>query len=176
MELLSAIAGYEWGAWNAAVEDRHRLYDVAAEAARRRGKKLLVVGKTKGRHDPGDVCIDIEPDADSVYGDVERLGLYGPKHFGAVLISHVLEHVRNPAAAWAELHRVADEVYVAYPDRSCLMAWLHPDHRWILLSVPQGAGAEPFAFMPNPFFRLVFGPVRAALQDAADRPVLPPAR
>ena len=55
---------------------------------------------------------------------------YPDKHFGAVIASHVIEHVDDPVAALRELHRVADEVFVLTPLWWCPHTWLHPGHQW----------------------------------------------
>jgi hypothetical protein len=84
----------------------------------------------------GDVNLDIAspelwPAPDLVsYGDVQRLQQWPDRHFGAVIASHVLEHVEDPHLALAELHRVADEVYVITPAWWAPHTWLHPGHRW----------------------------------------------
>jgi hypothetical protein len=132
---LIFAAGYELGNWFSQIEERKLLYGMARRAASDR--PLLVVGNTKGRHGQGDVCIDVQPRGRCVYGDVHALD-YPDGHFGAAFVGHVLEHVKDPAAAFAELHRVADQVFVAYPHRHSLIAWLHPTHHWILDRPAQG--------------------------------------
>jgi len=59
--------------------------------------------------------------------------------FGAALCTHLLEHVEDPDAALAELHRVADRVYVVTPRWWWAHAWwgfdpskpLTPQHKWL---------------------------------------------
>lgn len=118
----------------------------ARERAMARRKPLLNVGAgtptssvRTGLFGPtlwGDVNLDIAapdiaPGPDWVaYGDAHALP-YPDKHFGAVVASHVLEHVVDPHAVLAELHRVADEVYVITPPWWTPHAWLHPGHRWL---------------------------------------------
>lgn len=102
------------------------------------------------------MCIDLSPDAHSTYGDVEYLSAYEENHFGAAFVSHVLEHVENPFLAMKELQRVAEAVFVAYPDSTSLIAWFHPGHRWVLIDVPQGeAGHAALRTIRNPFTRLL---------------------
>ena len=55
---------------------------------------------------------------------------YPNKFFGAVVASHVLEHMKDPSVALAEWHRVADRVYVIVPKWWAPHTWLHPGHRW----------------------------------------------
>lgn len=84
----------------------------------------------------GDVNLDIAatqllPEPGKVtYGDAEDLIEWPDKHFGAVVASHVLEHVTDPHRAMRELHRVACEVYVITPAWWAPHTWLHPGHRW----------------------------------------------
>ena len=101
-----------------------KVADCARAAARRRGKPLLNVGAgTPGSSlrtlllGPtlfGEVnCNLAAPRATACGGavvcpcDVHRLP-FGDKQFGAVIASHVLEHVEEPESALAELRRVAD--------------------------------------------------------------------
>lgn len=58
---------------------------------------------------------------------------YADKEFGALLASHVLEHLDDPLAALAEWERVADEVFVVVPKWWDPAAILHPGHRWLFL-------------------------------------------
>ena len=119
----------------------------ARRAARRRGKPLLNVGAgtpsssvraaALGPTLWGDVNVDIAasegwPAPDRVtFGDVHRLP-WPDGHFGAVVASHVLEHVDDPDAALTELRRVADEVFVIVPKWWAPHTWLHPGHQWFI--------------------------------------------
>jgi hypothetical protein len=137
-------------------------YALAQEEARMRDKPLLVVGGPSGSadaysdiawvqplvkakaffkvkaHGCGDVCVDIDPQAcegcNYVSADIMDLP-FEDKEFGAVYCSHVLEHMPDAAgcqAAWSELHRVADVVFICVPPRSSIFAWLVPDHHlWV---------------------------------------------
>lgn len=62
--------------------------------------------------------------------DIRKLP-FSDKHFGSSYCSHVLEHMpsaQDLAAAWSELHRVADAVYICVPSRASIWAHLVPDH------------------------------------------------
>lgn len=63
------------------------------------------------------------------FGDIHQLP-FKDKEFGAVIASHVLEHVKDPVIALNELSRVADEVFIITPLWWCPHTWLHPGHRW----------------------------------------------
>lgn len=62
---------------------------------------------------------------------------FAAKQFGAVLSSHLLEHLPTPydcARAWDEFHRVADTVFVSLPGKDSIMGWLAPGHKlWVQL-------------------------------------------
>ncbi len=143
-------------AWQTAVHlgqvaERRINYEAALEAARTRGKPLLVVGGPLGAnplrrffplpaHGCGDVCVDIEAGACAhcplfIEADVRDLSIFPDGKFGAAFCSHVLEHlptIEDARKAAAELQRVADEVYIVCPRKSSLLAWLIPDHHlWV---------------------------------------------
>jgi len=124
-------------------------YAAAERAALEAGKPLLVVGGPYGAgpfrhtfnmpsHPGGDVCVDLWDRAcdGSLFqiGDIRHLP-FSDGQFGAVLCSHVLEHMadlEDATTAWAELHRVADSVFVALPTKASSWAWLVPDHHlWV---------------------------------------------
>lgn len=63
-----------------------------------------------------------------VLGSIEAIP-YPDKYFGVAFCSHVLEHVDDYEKALAELHRVADFVYVITPLPISGMNWLHPGHK-----------------------------------------------
>jgi hypothetical protein len=131
---------------------------MAQEEARIRDKPLLIVGGPSGTADPyinqpwiygflkaklffnlqahgcGDLCVDIDPQScdgcEYVQGDITELP-FEDGEFGSVLCAHVLEHMPDAVtcqAAWGELHRVADTVFIAVPPKSSVWAWLVPDH------------------------------------------------
>jgi len=116
-------------------------------AADLRGKPLLNVGcGTKGSSlrvallGPtgwGDVNCDIaaasECDLSGTACSCDIMALpWADKEFGAVIASHVLEHVEDPQRALAELHRVADEVFAVTPAWWAPHTWIHPGHRWFI--------------------------------------------
>lgn len=99
----------------------------------------------------GDVNIDIAADKSvrpgpSVvsYGDAHRLP-YRNKQFGALIASHVLEHLDDPHAALAEWSRVADRVFVTVPKWWAPHTWLHPGHHWYI----DGATMTPLRDRPK---------------------------
>jgi ubiquinone/menaquinone biosynthesis C-methylase UbiE len=122
----------------------------ARAAAAKRGKPLLNVGAGTRRSSVraillgptlwGDTNVDIAArkgkactQATVCYGDAHRLP-FADKEFGALIASHVLEHVKDPEAAMAEFHRVADQVFVITPRWWAPHTWLHPGHRWYVTS------------------------------------------
>lgn len=91
--------------------------------------RVFLLGPTKW----GDVNCDLAADGSGgvTFCNVQKLP-YPDKYFGAVIASHVLEHVENPAAALSEMQRVADEVFIIVPAWWAPHTWLHPGHRWFL--------------------------------------------
>jgi ubiquinone/menaquinone biosynthesis C-methylase UbiE len=84
----------------------------------------------------GDVNVDIAAHPEQAcfpttvcFGDAHKLP-FPDKAFGAVIASHVIEHVKDPVTALNELDRVADEVFVITPRWWAPHTWLHPGHRW----------------------------------------------
>jgi len=73
----------------------------------------------KGPCTPENVC----------YGDIGKIP-YPDKYFGAVIASHVVEHIPNPQKAMAEMHRVADKVYAITPVWWAPHTWIYWDHKW----------------------------------------------
>ena len=129
--------------------DRSTVYQEAQIYADSLNKPLLVVGgplggKVRGTlgirsHGYGDVCIDIDPGAcigapEAVVGDIRSIP-YSDKYFGAVFVSHVLEHlptVEDCEMAIEELNRVADKAFLCVPSKASFFAWFVPDHHlWI---------------------------------------------
>jgi len=149
MGLVKAFLAYSFAAYCADVIVRPAL--VAADARKYSnsvGKPLLNVGcgtrvssvrsTILGPTSWGDVNCDINASAacemgstKPCYCDAHRLP-FPDKHFGAVIASHVLEHVVDPAAVMAELHRVSDRVYAIVPKWWAPHTWLHPGHRWFI--------------------------------------------
>jgi len=147
--LLVVAAVHQGAAYLRQHRTIQRQHAAAVRAAERAGKPFLVVGGPYGSagvrhvlnapaHPPGDVCVDIDPRACKglVFrqADIRRLP-FPDGQFGSVLCSHVLEHLANVEdvrRAWGELHRVADEVYIAVPEKDWIYAHLMPDHRlWV---------------------------------------------
>jgi hypothetical protein len=130
--------------------DKNKKYEAASAVAAEAGKPLLVIGGPMGitwlrrfskmmAHGYGDVCMDIDPRAlrgcpSSVLADIRHIP-FTDKTFGAVFVSHVLEHLPNTGdarKAVSELNRVADAVFIAYPHKHYIVSWLIPDHHlWV---------------------------------------------
>ncbi|MFW0859505.1 MAG: methyltransferase domain-containing protein [Dehalococcoidia bacterium] len=130
--------------------DKNKKYEAASAFAAEVGKPLLVIGGPMGitwlrrfsemmAHGYGDVCMDIDLRAlrgcpSGVIADVRHIP-FSDKTFGAVFVSHVLEHLpdtRDAKKALTELNRVADAVFIAYPNKYYVVSWLIPDHHlWV---------------------------------------------
>jgi hypothetical protein len=134
--ILAGLAGYEASNWIAAFRERRELYAQAKKAAG--NKPLLVVGVPRMRHGRGDAVIDLNPDGhpNTFAIDITDLSDIRTDTFGAAFVGHVLEHVEDIDTAMAELDRVADQVFVAYPRSHTLVAWLYPGHKHILSCAP----------------------------------------
>jgi ubiquinone/menaquinone biosynthesis C-methylase UbiE len=148
--MIIPIALYGVGAYVADVITRpERVAALARQTANRRGKPLLNVGAGVGYRGPrnlimgphmvGDINCDVtgtgrpqlgHPER-VYYADVHRLP-FPDKVFGAVIASHVLEHVDRPWVGAREMARVADEVFIVCPSWWGLHTWLQPDHQWYL--------------------------------------------
>ncbi len=154
---LSSALGifFSVGSWQLAVwidETRHKSkkYKAAAACAKKTGKPLLVAGGpwgTKGfrqrinmpAHGNGDVCLDIDRSAfdghpHGVIGDVTQIPFLD-KSFGAAFASHLVEHLpttNDAKGALAELNRVAEAVFIVYPSRQSIAAWVKREHHlWV---------------------------------------------
>jgi SAM-dependent methyltransferase/uncharacterized protein YbaR (Trm112 family) len=66
-----------------------------------------------------------------VVGDVQHLP-FADKSFDFVICSHLLEHVRDPAAAIAELERVGCAGYIETPSAEWEKVVGYPFHRWLV--------------------------------------------
>lgn len=147
---LTAVGFWQAGVMLAQARERNLQYARAKCHAEATGKPMLVVGGPWGdnplrhllrtrAHGYGDVCYDIsryacEGALAAYQGDVRDMP-FADKTFGAVLVSHVLEHMptaEDCETAVRELARVADSVFVAGPSKQSIVAWLIPEHRlWV---------------------------------------------
>ena len=87
----------------------------------------------------GDVNVDIaskrpcDGDAQVCHGDAHYLP-FPDDTFGAVILSHCLEHVDRPDVAMAEARRVTapgGKVYAITPPWFTPHAWTHSGHKWL---------------------------------------------
>lgn len=146
--LLGWALGYSAAAYVVDVPLRR---DSAARAAlayaKQRNRPLLNIGAGTeasalfGAHFvPGafnvDVCGVRQPPSTSrvTYADAQSLADFETGSIGAVLASHVLEHLPNPEAALKEWLRVVggDEkaLFIVVPSWWAPHTWLHPGHLW----------------------------------------------
>lgn len=129
---------------------KNRGYRAATSYARKNGKPLLVAGGPWGlkpirkwlkkpAHGSGDVCLDIDRRSlgnhpGAVIADITRIP-FTDKSFGAAFASHILEHlatVEDAERALSELRRVADTIFIVYPSRQSILAWLKREHHlWL---------------------------------------------
>ena len=147
-KLILGVAGFAIGAYLVDVFIRpHIIAKNAVYEAKSRRKPVLNVGagtpdsslraKLIGPTLWGDVNMDIAskektctPD-NVCYGDINDIP-YPDKYFGAVIASHVIEHVNDPDKALSEMHRVANKVYAIVPKWWAPHTWLYPDHKWFI--------------------------------------------
>lgn len=121
-----------------------KTYGDAEQAAKRRGKPFLVVGRPilKG-HGWGDVCLDLvgcpeAPPGVGVKGDVRDMSMFKDKQFGSVFVGEVIECLDTTGMKKAldELYRVADEVFITHlPDHS-MSARYFPGVHSVIHSAP----------------------------------------
>ena len=137
--------------WFFETRDKDKKYKAAVKRALENKKPLLVVGGPWGcrpvtrhffkkpAHGGGDVCLDINAEALTghpapVVASVTDIP-FADNTFGAVFISHVMEHLPTVAAAEKalnEMNRVADAVYIVYPSRQSIPGWMIRDHHlWV---------------------------------------------
>ena len=95
----------------------------------------------------GDVNIDLAaPKTDPCgrelicWGDAHDLKQYPDKHFGAIVATHLLEHLERPKDALREWNRVADKLFIVTPKWWAVHTWAHPDHKWF---IPRDGEGEP---------------------------------
>ncbi|OGN90615.1 MAG: hypothetical protein A2Z70_00125 [Chloroflexi bacterium RBG_13_48_17] len=144
------VVVWQLAVWSGETSQKYKRYKAAVSCSRKHGKPMLVAGgpwSDRGirrrlnipAHGGGDVCLDIERRAFDghpcgVLADVTHIP-FSNKAFGAVFASHLLEHLPSiPSAneALDELNRVAEEVFLVYPSRQSVGAWLHPGHHlWV---------------------------------------------
>ncbi|MDP2918984.1 MAG: VTT domain-containing protein [Dehalococcoidia bacterium] len=136
--------------WMFEIRDKNRKYRAALAAAKKAGKQLLVIGGpwgvqplrrifNKPAHGGGDVCLDVDRRAvEGVTCPVVASGTnipFADKTFGAVFLSHVLEHmptIEEARQTLGEMNRVADSVFIVYPSRQSIAAWIIREHHvWV---------------------------------------------
>jgi membrane protein DedA with SNARE-associated domain len=136
--------------WFQEVQDKNRKYKAACDYALKNGKPLLIIGGPWGvkayrrlldkpAHGDGDVCLDIDRRAlighpCPVVASCTDIP-FAEKSFGAIFSSHVMEHMpttKMAEQALSEMNRVAESVYIAYPSRQSIAAWIIRDHHiWV---------------------------------------------
>lgn len=156
LRLLKYAVLYHLGTWaldvplrRASAAQRARAYATA------KGKPLLNVGagteKTAwfGATLYGDVNVDLAGRKDVphgtpgvvTYADAQDLSAFGDGQFGAVLASHILEHLPDPDRALSEFLRVVggdrSALFIVTPSWWAPVTWLHPNHLWFF---PDGNG------------------------------------
>lgn len=143
-----ALVAHQGGVNALQLQERADVFRTATVVAAARGKPLLVVGRPRYRFNnpcsPDGVTLDLDPavlaecPASGMVGDVREIAL-PTGSMGAAGVFHVLEHIptlEDAQAAWRELNRVADEVFVAYPRKAGL--WNHLISTHHLWTYPQG--------------------------------------
>jgi len=150
------LAAYSLAAyWVDVPMRRQQAAERARQYARRRGLPVLNVGagtpetSWQGACLDGDVNIDLNGRRDIrhgtpgcvTYGDAQDLREFPTGTFGAVLASHILEHLPHPERALREWSRVAGHdpraLFVVTPLWWDPVAWIHPGH---LNHYPDGQG------------------------------------
>lgn len=150
LALILVIGVWQLVVWLGEIREKNRKYRAAFSHAHESGKPLLVAGGSLGTkwfrrllripaHGSGDVCLDIDRRAVSGHPRAVIASItdipFSDKSFGAAFSSHVLEHlpgIEDAQKATAELERIADTVFLVYPSRQSIAAWLIPDHHlWV---------------------------------------------
>lgn len=141
---------WQLAVWAWEISQKDNRYKAAVECSQKLGKPLLVAGgpwSNRGirqklnmpAHGGGDVCLDIDRRAfeghpRGLVADVTQIPFLD-KTFGAVFASHLLEHlpsIDSAEKALDELYRVSESVFVVYPSRQSVGAWLHRGHHlWV---------------------------------------------
>jgi membrane protein YqaA with SNARE-associated domain len=144
------VALWQFVVWMFEIRDKNHKYSAAQEAAKNAGKQLLVIGGpwgaqpfrrwfNKPAHGGGDVCLDIERRAVEgvtcpIVANATSIP-FADKTFGAVFLSHVLEHmptIEDARTVLEELTRVAESVFIVYPSRQSIAAWVIREHHvWV---------------------------------------------
>lgn len=152
---LAVIGGYVVLTEAKENADRWQAYGEARTAADTMGRPLLNIGCPRMypfKYPCGDVCLDIDParlnlcqSKQPSLADVRSIP-FPDGYFGAVLCTHVLEHLPTPAdaeQAVSEMMRVSGgRVFVAIPSKASILAWLHPEHS---LWITESAGGRLYA-------------------------------
>jgi hypothetical protein len=144
------VVVWQLAVWSGEIWQKNKRYKAAVSWSQKLGKPLLVAGGPWSNtgirrwlnmpaHGGGDVCLDIERQAfqghpRGLVADVTHIP-FSDKTFGAVFASHLLEHlpsIYSANKALDELSRVAETVFLVYPSRQSVGAWLHPGHHlWV---------------------------------------------
>lgn len=135
LKIILSITGYILACEMYSHLRRQKAYLAALQLSRARGKPLLNAGCGDNPSYLGDVNLDIRSNTILPFycqASIYRIP-YPDKYFGAAICFHVLEHLDNPTLALAELHRVADAVYIEVPLWYNPFTWLHPDHKWVFI-------------------------------------------
>lgn len=134
--------------------ERRSAYKAARATADAARKPLLVVGEPDGEYPCGDVTIDLRPTSvcpGHRTMNVEDLSTFADKSFGAAIISFTLAYTCKPEKALAELHRVADRVFIVDPKPWRLTSYLIPGRRWTrigerFIKLPWGRCNQPLRY------------------------------
>ncbi len=144
------VGGWQLAVWQGENRDKIKKYKAARAYTLEGNRPLLVAGGPWGNkrmrhllrmpaHGNGDVCLDIDRNAmdghpNGVMADVTHIP-FADKSFGAAFASHLLEHlstIDGAKEALDELNRVAEAVFIAYPSKQSIAAWVIPGHYlWI---------------------------------------------
>ena len=144
------VGVWQLAVWLGEIRDKNKKYKAASTYTKGRDKPLLVIGGPWGNkrarhwlkmpaHGNGDVCLDIDRRAikGHPYGVIASVTHipFSDRSFGAAFASHLLEHLPttdDSNKALAELNRVAEAVFIAYPSKQSIAGWVIPDHHlWV---------------------------------------------
>jgi membrane protein DedA with SNARE-associated domain len=147
---ILAICIWQLIIWMLEIRDKNHKYRAALNFAKKIGKPLLVVGGpwgvksfrrifNKPAHGSGDVCLDIDQRAVTGHPCAVVASCtdipFADKTFGAVFSSHVMEHMPTTQAAkqaLEEMKRVGESIFIAYPSRQSIAAWIIREHHiWV---------------------------------------------